>query len=227
MAWKSLPRSVIAPAASCSAPPDRIVARWAHWSRTAADVGVQTRQVLGYVPDDVIAGSAGVARAASAALHERTGQTAGNGSLMRTAPVALAYLDDPAGLAEAALALSGLTHFDPAAGEACVLWSLAIRHAVLTGELDARAGFGHLPAGSQGTWGARLDAAEKSRPGNFARNGWVVEALQAAWCAIAGGLLGAAYGASAVPADWQSVLHGWPGFDTSDLIRLASQTVAA
>ena len=29
--------------------------------------------------------------------------------------------------------------------------------------------------------------------------------------AIAGGLLGAAYGASAVPGRWRSLLHGWPG----------------
>jgi hypothetical protein len=34
------------------------------------------------------------ARIESARLHERSGHTAGNGSLMRTAPVALAYLDD-------------------------------------------------------------------------------------------------------------------------------------
>src|SRR5690242_21388797 len=38
--------------------------------------------------------SAATARAASEALHRETGRTAGNGSLMRTAPVALAYLDD-------------------------------------------------------------------------------------------------------------------------------------
>jgi hypothetical protein len=31
--------------------------------------------------------------------------------------------------------------------------------------------------------------------------------------AIAGGLLGAAYWASAVPAEWRRVLHGWPGSD--------------
>ncbi len=29
--------------------------------------------------------------------------------------------------------------------------------------------------------------------------------------AIAGGLLGAAYGASAVPLQWRHLLHGWPG----------------
>ena len=65
--------------------------------------------------------------------HEITGRTAGNGSLMRTAPLALAYLDDEAALVEAARAVSELTHFDAEAGDACVLWSLAIRHAILTG----------------------------------------------------------------------------------------------
>ena len=40
--------------------------------------------------------------------------------------------------------------------------------------------------------------------------------------AIAGGLLGAAYGASAVPADRRRMLHGWPGMRTRDLIELAA-----
>ena len=40
--------------------------------------------------------------------------------------------------------------------------------------------------------------------------------------AIAGGLLGAVYGASAVPAEWRRVLHGWPGLRTRDLVELAS-----
>jgi ADP-ribosyl-[dinitrogen reductase] hydrolase len=40
--------------------------------------------------------------------------------------------------------------------------------------------------------------------------------------AIAGGLLGAAYGASAVPAEWRRVPHGWPGMRTRDLVDLAS-----
>ena len=247
---------------------DQIVARWVGWSRTAPDVGIQTRRVLGQVLDGGASGAAAAALAASADLHERTGHTAGNGSLMRTAPVALAYLGDPDGLAEAALAVSALTHFDRSAGEACVLWSLAIRHAVLTGELDARAGLGYLPARTVDVWAARLVEAEQSRPGDFSKNGWVVEALQAAWCAIvtaanflpgddreggasqadhlklslenavrggrdadtvaaiAGGLVGAAYGASAVPGDWRSAIHGWPGYNATDLIRLASEIAA-
>jgi ADP-ribosyl-[dinitrogen reductase] hydrolase len=247
---------------------DQIAARWVGWSRNAPDVGIQTSQVLGQVLDGGVSGAAAAALAASADLHERTGRTAGNGSLMRTAPVALAYLDDPDGLAEAALAVSALTHFDRSAGEACVLWCLAIRHAVLTGELDARAGLGYLPARTVDVWTARLVEAEKSRPSDFSSNGWVIEALQAAWCAIvrrrfsdpvgeprlglsdtdllrmslenavrggrdadtvaaiAGGLVGAAYGASAVPEEWRRAIHGWPGYKAPDLIRLASQILA-
>ena len=55
---------------------------------------------------------------------------------MRTAPLALAYLDDEAALVEAARAVSELTHYDSEAGDACVLWCLAIQHAVLTGVLE-------------------------------------------------------------------------------------------
>ena len=45
--------------------------------------------------------------------------------------------------------------------------------------------------------------------------------------AIAGGLLGAVYGASAVPAEWRRVLHGWPGLATRGLVALASRIVKA
>ena len=120
---------------------DDVVRRWRGWAQWAKDVGSQTRNVL------VIAGQHGIsaarARAESAALHEYTGHTAGNGSLMRTAPVALAYLDDEAALVQAARAVSELTHYDPDAGDACVLWCCAIRHAVLTG---SRA---HTPTGGR------------------------------------------------------------------------------
>ena len=40
--------------------------------------------------------------------------------------------------------------------------------------------------------------------------------------AIAGGLLGAAYGASAVPGAWRMLLHGWPGTTAHDLVALAT-----
>jgi protein-tyrosine phosphatase len=184
---------------------------------------------------------------------------------MRTAPVALAYLDDEAALVEAARRVSELTHYDPEAGDACVLWCCAIRHAILTGALDARIGLQHIPSERRDMWAARLDAAEKAQPSHFPNNGWVVEALQGAWsaiattavpqddpangvfrvdhlrlaldaavrgggdtdtvAAIAGGLLGAAYGASSVPAQWRRLLHGWPGLATRDMVALSTRIV--
>lgn len=41
--------------------------------------------------------------------------------------------------------------------------------------------------------------------------------------AIAGGLLGARWGASAVPAGWRLPLHGWPASTPHDLVDLASR----
>jgi ADP-ribosyl-[dinitrogen reductase] hydrolase len=233
---------------------DRIVTRWVDWAQDATDLGVQTRAVLAAV---VGRGAAG-AREVAAALHQRTGRSGGNGSLMRTAPVALAYLDDEDALVEAATALSALTHFDPEAGEACVLWSLAVRHAVVAGRLDVRRGLGRLAADRRAVWRDRIDAAEAAGPADFPKNGWVVQALQAAWsaiattavpddpaqhlrralesavrggrdtdtvAAIAGGLLGATYGAVAVPAEWREQLHGWPGMGAVDLATLADSVV--
>ena len=39
--------------------------------------------------------------------------------------------------------------------------------------------------------------------------------------AIAGALLGAVHGASALPADWLEAVHGWPGLRADDLRDLA------
>lgn len=245
---------------------DLIAARWAEWGATAKDVGIQTRQVLTAGTEAArgrreTAPRADDLVAAAGALHSRTGKSGGNGSLMRTAPVALAYLDDPVGLAQAATQLSALTHHDPEAGEACALWCLAIRHAVLHGTLDGlRLALDQLPAERAAVWRQRLDEAERHEPADFDHNGWVVQALQGAWsaithadvpesgdpgpdalrrglegavrggrdtdtvAAIAGALLGGRWGASAVPAQWRRLLHGWPGLRARDLVRLGVLT---
>jgi ADP-ribosyl-[dinitrogen reductase] hydrolase len=240
---------------------DAIVTRWQGWSRNAKDVGIQTGSVLRAATRDGHI-TADRARAESAKLHAHSGCTAGNGSLMRTAPVALAYLDDEDAMVAAARAISELTHYDPDAGDACVLWCCAIRYAVHVGLLDVRIGLRHLDSSRRELWSHRLDAAESARPADFENNGWVVAALQAAWsaiattpipdddpirgvfradhlrraldaavrcgndtdtvAAIAGALLGAAYGASAVPLEWRTLLHGWPGITAHDLVALAS-----
>jgi ADP-ribosyl-[dinitrogen reductase] hydrolase len=238
---------------------DLIARRWADWASNARDVGVQTRSVLasaGSWP------SAELLAEAASAHHARTGRSGGNGSLMRTAPVALVFLHDPGELAGAARAVSALTHYDRQAGEACAVWCLAMQHAVLHGTFDGlRLAVRSLPADRSQVWTGRLDEAELYSPEHFDRNGWVVQAMQAAWsaisrtsvpgddpgggsfaaqhfqdaleaavrggrdtdtvAAIAGGLLGARWGASAVPLAWRRILHGWPGLRARDLIVLA------
>lgn len=228
---------------------DSIVATWCAWAVSAPDVGIQTRKVLSNLPEP----TATAARDAAEELHEQTGRTAGNGSLMRTAPVALAYLGEgqEGALMAAARSVSSLTHADPAAGDACALWCLAIRHAVLTGELDLAAQLRWLPTESAAFWAEKIELAGGQSPRDFPDNGWVVQALQGAWsaiangsglqdclagavrggndtdtvAAIAGGLAGGAFGASAVPQEWTRVLHGWPALTGSQFADLAERIV--
>jgi ADP-ribosyl-[dinitrogen reductase] hydrolase len=169
---------------------DQIAARWSGWAAEAKDVGNQTRAVLDSASREARSrGEVGPAAtdlvAAADERHARIGRSGGNGSLMRTAPIALAYLHDPGTLVLAAQEISAMTHHDPEAAEACVLWCLAIRHAVLHGTLDVRAGLQSLPAGRASGWAALLDEAEAGQPSDFEHNGWVVQALQGAWSAVA------------------------------------------
>ena len=112
-----------------------------------------------------------------------------------------------------------------------------------------------MPLTRREQWAAWIADAERRTPSAFAPNGYVVTALQAAWsairhplgdgpplvaslgaavhagddtdtvAAIAGALLGAVHGASALPADWLEAVHGWPGLRADDLRDLARRVV--
>jgi len=224
--------------------------RFLDWIRSGpTDVGIMTRAVLSAAStgQDLPAVATDYCRA-----HPRC---AGNGSLMRTAPVALAYLGDRGAIVAAAREISDLTHADPLAGDACVLWCLAIDHAIHHAEFDLIDGLEFIASERRGFWTEKIADAESADPGSFTPNGFVVTALQAAWAsitqtpvpkdrpaghlgdalvaavrighdtdtvaAIAGSLLGARWGLSAVPLRWKALLHGWPGYDARDLTRLA------
>ncbi|MFJ4846335.1 ADP-ribosylglycohydrolase family protein [Streptomyces sp. NPDC088733] len=244
---------------------DAIAANFQGWlSEGASDVGNQTSVILSTAAR--APGSAGTAmREAAREYTAGNLRSAGNGSLMRTGIVALAHLGDAAAMAEAAVAVSALTHPDPDCADACVLWCSGIRTAVLHGTFDGvREGLDLLPAERRATWAERLDEAEAHPPRHFGNNGWVVGALQAAWsavtrtavpelrpaeggfpaqhlqlaleaavragtdtdtvAAIAGALLGARWGCSGVPLEWQQAVNGWPGLTAPDLVRLAALT---
>ena len=148
-------------------------------------------------------------------------------------------------------------------GGSCPLGSLASRHAPRPAEFAIHSGLAQRDVESAAFWTERLDEAEVGPASRFTNNGWVVEALQAAWsaivhtpvphgagdgdagmpcahlpaalstaigighdtdtvAAIAGALLGARWGASAVPAHWRRMLHGYPGINGERLVELAT-----
>lgn len=244
---------------------DAIAARFADWYAShPPDIGVMTHNVLSGAGRHPTADD--LRRAAARAHASSGGRTGGNGSLMRTAPVALAHLGDPEAIVAAATEVAALTHHDPVGGEASALWCLAISDAVLSGELPALAGLvAHLPEPRRDFWQSAIRQAEEQQPVAFDSNGYVVTALQAAWSAIvhtpvpphrpaqgvfacqhlvagleaavaighdtdtvasiAGALLGARWGYSAIPWSWRRMLHGWSGGTTKTLADLALLTV--
>lgn len=237
--------------------PIRIGDRFLHWYRSRPkDVGIQTSAVLG----EARSGEELPGLATDYFIRNPRG-AAGNGSLMRTAPVALAHLGDDQAMWESAQSNSALTHGDPLAGEACALWCIAIDRAISEDRCDGvKDGLDYLPPDSRAQWEAWIGEAETNPPGTFAKNGFVVPAFQAAYAsiihtqipeempclhfqdalkaavrigddtdtvaAIAGSLLGARWGASALPFAWRRLIHGWPGYRVRDLVRLAICTAS-
>ena len=141
-----------------------------------------------------------------------------------------------------------MTHGDPVCGEACIVWCVAIDRAIRERRIDGvDDAIRYLPFQSQPRWRAWIEEARIAPPARFVPNGWVVSALQAAFSAvvhndsfdtalraavraghdtdtvgaIAGALLGARYGRTTIPAEYQATLHGWPGIDANDLADLA------
>lgn len=236
-----------------------VVERWLRWLESGPkDIGIQTSSVLRAVKGERTAAAAHRAAADYAASTDRA---AGNGSLMRTAPVAIAFLNDPDKLWRVAQEISALTHADQSCQEACAIWCMGIRTAVLEGSYDGvRAALDRLEPARREYWSALLAEAEAALPHEFERNGWVVHALQAAWsaihhtqipeldpatdqfpcqqaeraienavrcgldtdtvAAITGMLVGARWGVSGLPLQWQLLLHGYPGLSGWDLIRI-------
>jgi ADP-ribosyl-[dinitrogen reductase] hydrolase len=154
--------------------------RFLEWYESSPrDIGVHTCEVL------ALASNGTPMVDAAREIQRRDPGNAGNGSLMRTGPVALAYLGDAESLIHAATTLSALTHSSRDAVEACVLWTLAIDHSIRTGELvGPRDGLDALPEERQAMWNQILDAAENETPSAFTPNGYVVTAMQAAWSSI-------------------------------------------
>lgn len=168
--------------------------------------------------------------------------TAGNGSLMRLAPVAIRFWNDRDRLTDVAARQSRATHATPEAVEACVAYAGMLADLIAGRPLDevllapnfqSESAIGPILAGSwrgkrrcdmraSGYVAHSLEAALWSvgRSGNFRQSVLTAANLGEdadTTAAIAGQLAGAAYGAAAIPEPWRERL-AW-----GDRIRLVAR----
>lgn len=221
--------------------PHDLAARFVSWwqegayscTGTCFDIGITTREALDRFvrTSDPYAGSTDP-------------RTAGNGSLMRLAPVALFALHDARQADQLARDQSRITHAAPQAVEACAYFVQLLRDAIL-GQPDVLrprtwSGDPAITAIAAGSW------RQKTRD-EIRSSGFVVDTLEAAiWAvgttasfeealilavnladdadtigAVTGQLAGALYGASALPERW---LH--PLVWRSEISAVASRLLA-
>jgi len=88
-----------------------VAARYIEWAHVGKGIGNTTAAALRGAKDEADA------RARAEAFHEATNRSAGNGTVMRAAPIGLAA-PTVAAAADAAREDARLTHYDPAAGTA-------------------------------------------------------------------------------------------------------------
>jgi ADP-ribosyl-[dinitrogen reductase] hydrolase len=200
----------------------------------------------------------GITTRAALTRYRRTGDpvagspdpmSAGNGSLMRLAPVAIRHWNNPPTVRDVAARQSRTTHAAPEAVDACVIFAQILAEAI-TGTprsevMRPRAEnlAGGIPRIVAGSWrGKHRDAISSS--------GYVAHSLEAAmWCvgrtgnfrdavlmaanlgedadttaAVTGQLAGALYGASAIPASWRRQL-AWGERLTTAALRLFAAAI--
>lgn len=198
--------------------------QWGYWSSTGHcfDIGMATRAAI----QEFL-------RSGNALAGSADPRSAGNGSLMRLAPVALMYGHDEAQLQAMAALSSRTTHAAPECLDACRLFAVALSRALAGGDKQQVLALSSLELDSprireiaQGTW------MGKSRE-QIGSSGYVVHSLEAAlWCfarhnsfeaavleaanlgddadttaAITGQIAGAFWGRGGIPAHWLAKLH--------------------
>jgi ADP-ribosyl-[dinitrogen reductase] hydrolase len=103
-----------------------VARRYVAWSDHAFDIGNQTRGAIDLLEAGEPGSSAGLTL-----WRERERRPAGNGSLMRTAPIGVVYARrERTALIDAAIADSLITHADPRCALACAAFDAAIASAI-------------------------------------------------------------------------------------------------
>lgn len=218
---------------------DQVAANFLEWYRSGPkDIGITTSRALAKM-------DAGIPwrEVADRMTLETPGKLAGNGAMMRCAPVALRFRHDIDRLREMSLETARMTHPDPMATWGTVALNQAIAYLLNGGDLEgaARAAVNGIENE------AVVDAIESAANRNYQdvkSGGFVLETLGAAfWVirhrdsaeeaiiaavsmgedtdttgAVTGALVGAHYGRTALPDRWLEVLE-----PRDELVMLATQ----
>lgn len=229
--------------------PDDAARRFLDWFRSRPkDTGGTTRQALTELERGTPWNRAGLL-----AHRALGGLSAGNGSIMRCAPIGLLYHDNERLLIRDSVYSAIITHFDQKASWAAVAVNLAIAR-LLSGGRDALL---EEVAGKLQDRDVRQALAQVPHLDldSVPASGYVLDTLQAAfWSllttgsfedavttavnlggdadttgAVCGALAGACYGLSAIPGRWLQVLEGREEIMAlaAGLVGLAGQTASA
>ncbi|EJN58555.1 ADP-ribosylglycohydrolase family protein [Halogranum rubrum] len=209
--------------------PTDVAARFVEWYESGPfDIGLMTADAVRNLQDGLAWDEAGqrVWRA------RPEGSNAGNGSVMRCVPYALAFVDDEESLDRASRQSSAITHADPRCTAGCALLNRTVAGLIRGGDdplaraLDAT----DLPDELEA---ALRPVLESQRPSPLRSSGYVVHTLQAAlWLgltadsaeeavvdavalgedtdtvgAVTGAIAGARFGASALPERWLKTIR--------------------
>jgi ADP-ribosyl-[dinitrogen reductase] hydrolase len=212
--------------------PADLAVRFAEWYCAGPeDIGGQVRRVLDHLRPGV------TWKEASYAAQRIWPAAAGNGSVMRCWPVALAYHDDFEGLLADSMLQSEVTHPLPECMAASAFLNAVVfelLHGVTRQQaVDTALGAARVPEALR----AAIEAAPRRRREDLPNTGWARHTVtNAVWGllttgsfedalvqvinlgddadtvgTVTGMLAGAAYGLAAIPPRWRAELHGaWP-----------------
>lgn len=207
---------------------DAVAANFVEWYRSEPkDIGITTSRAL-----SKLAAGTPWREIADRMTAETPTKLAGNGAVMRCAPIALRFRAEPDRLRDASLDIAAMTHPDTMATWGSVALNQAIAHLLGGGWLDTV-----QSAALEGIDNEAVIAAVRDTPGlpyeRVESGGFVLHTLGAAlWCllnrdsaeeaivtavgmgddtdttaAVTGALAGAHHGVAALPARWLDVLE--------------------
>lgn len=223
---------------------DHLAQRFVAWADSdPKDIGNTTSTAINYLRQGLPWHEAGTKTLAERGAE----QSASNGSLMRCAPVAVRYRNEPDLLREVSLATSRITHAEERAAWSTVALNQAIAHFLNGGECEGMVNAA-IAGIDQAEVVAAITAAASLLSGLLNGRGFVLNGLQIAFQAVAnrrslegavveavmigddadtnaaitGALAGARWGHGAIPERWRSQIR-----EHDRLVTLADQLLSA